>query len=103
MVEAFPAECPDEAFRNRVRPPFPDRSADDADVGAGERGVERGGELAVPVADQEPEPLGAIAELHQQVAGLCVTQSRHNPAGADIAENREQMKRLKPRSCCSLS
>ena len=70
MVEAFPAQCPDEAFRDRVRPRCPDRSADDADVGAGEHGVERGGELAVPVADQELELLGAIAELHQQVAGL---------------------------------
>ena len=39
-------------------------------VGAGEDGVEGGGELAVPVADQEPEPVGAIAEIHQQVAGL---------------------------------
>ena len=28
------------------------------------------GEFAVPVADQEPEPVGAIAEIHQQVAGL---------------------------------
>jgi hypothetical protein len=27
-------------------------------------------ELAVPVADQEPESLGALAEIHQQVAGL---------------------------------
>jgi hypothetical protein len=32
--------------------------------------VERGGEFAVPVADQEPEPVRAIAEVHQQVAGL---------------------------------
>ncbi|HEX3261490.1 MAG TPA: integrase core domain-containing protein, partial [Pseudonocardia sp.] len=31
---------------------------DDADVGAGEDGVERGSELAVPVADQEPELVG---------------------------------------------
>ena len=43
---------------------------DDADVGASEHGVEGGGELAVPVADQEPEPIGAVAEVHQQVAGL---------------------------------
>jgi hypothetical protein len=26
--------------------------------------------FAVPVADQEPVPVGAIAEVHQQVAGL---------------------------------
>ena len=32
--------------------------------------VERGGELAVPVADQEPEPVGSVAEIHEEVAGL---------------------------------
>ena len=48
----------------------PDWGADDADVGAGEHGVEGGGELAVPVADQEPELLGAVTEVDQQVAGL---------------------------------
>ena len=57
-------------FRDRVRPGCPDRGADDPDVGAGEDGVERGGELAVPVADQEPEPVGSVAEVHEQVAGL---------------------------------
>ena len=70
VVEAFPSPCPDEAFRNRVRPGRSDRGADDPQVGAGEDGVERGGELAVPVADQEPEPVAAVAEVHQQVAGL---------------------------------
>ena len=48
----------------------PDWGADDADVGAGEHCVEGGGELAVPVADQEPELLGVVAEVDQQVAGL---------------------------------
>jgi hypothetical protein len=47
----------------------PDRGTDDADVGAGEHGVEGGGEFAVPVADQEPEPVGPVSEIHQQVAG----------------------------------
>ena len=55
VVEAFPAQCPDEAFRDRVRPRCPDWGADDPNVGTDEDGVERGGELAVPVADQEPE------------------------------------------------
>src|SRR5687768_17544500 len=55
VVEAFPAQRADEAFRDCVRAGCPDRGADDADVGAGEDRVERGGELAVPVADQEPE------------------------------------------------
>ena len=70
VVEAFPAQGSDEAFCDRVRPGCPDRGADDLDVGTNEDGVERGGELAVPIADQEPEPVGAIAEVHQQVAGL---------------------------------
>ena len=44
--------------------------ADDGDVGTGEHVVKGGGELAVSVADQEPEPVGALTEVHQQVAGL---------------------------------
>jgi hypothetical protein len=39
-------------------------------IGASEDGVEGGGELAIPIADQEPEPLGPVAQVHQQVAGL---------------------------------
>jgi len=70
VVEAFAAQCPDEAFRDRVRPRCPDRGADDPNVGTGEDRVEGRGELTVPVADQEPEPVGAITEVHQQVAGL---------------------------------
>jgi hypothetical protein len=70
VVEAFSAQGADEAFRDRVRAWCPDRRADDADVGAGEDGVERGGELAVSVADKESEPVGPLSEVHQQVAGL---------------------------------
>src|SRR4051812_38802194 len=70
VVEAFPAQGADEAFRDGVRAGCPDWGADDADVGADEDGVERGGELAIPVTDQEPEPVGAVAEVHQQVAGV---------------------------------
>ena len=70
VVEAFPAQGADEPFRDGVRPGCPDWGADDADIGAGEDGVEGGGELAVPVTDQESKPLGAVAEVHQQVAGL---------------------------------
>ena len=46
-----------------------------ADVGAGEHGVEGGGELAVPVADQELESVGAFAEVDEQVAGLLGDQA----------------------------
>src|SRR5687767_10634041 len=44
------------ALRGRS-PEVPARGGDDADVGAGEDRVEGAGELAVPVADQEPELL----------------------------------------------
>ena len=70
VVEAFAAQRADEALGDRVRARCPDWGADDADVGAGEHGVEGGGELGIPVADQEPELLGAVAEVHEQVAGL---------------------------------
>jgi hypothetical protein len=70
VIEAFAAQSADEAFRDRVGPRCPHGAAEDTDVGAGEDRVEGGGELAVPVADQEPELLGLFAEVHQQVAGL---------------------------------
>ena len=34
VVEAFPSQCPDEAFCDRVRPGRSDRGADDLDIGA---------------------------------------------------------------------
>ena len=65
VVEAFPSQCPDEPFRDRVRPGRSGRGEDDPQVGAGEDGVEGGGELAVPVADQEPKLSGVVAEAHE--------------------------------------
>ena len=65
MIKAFPTQRADETFRDRVRPRCPDGSADDADIGAGEHGVERGGELAVPVTDQEPERSRSTTLDHQ--------------------------------------
>src|SRR5262249_43666394 len=40
--------------------------ADDLDAGGGEHRVERRRELAVAVAQQEPEPIDALVEVHQQ-------------------------------------
>ncbi|WP_238598097.1 hypothetical protein [Saccharothrix sp. ALI-22-I] len=37
----------------------------DLDAGVGEDRVERGGELAGPVSDEEPEVVGAVAEVHE--------------------------------------
>jgi hypothetical protein len=70
MVEALPTQRADPALGDGVRAWCPNWGADDGDVGAGEHGVESGGELGISVADQEPELLGAVAEVHQQVAGL---------------------------------
>jgi hypothetical protein len=36
VVEAFPAQCPDKPFRDRVRSRCTDRGADDLDVVGGE-------------------------------------------------------------------
>ncbi|GAA2352724.1 hypothetical protein GCM10010376_89560 [Streptomyces violaceusniger] len=36
---------------------------------AGEDGVERGGELAVPVTDEEPETPGPVAKVREHIAG----------------------------------
>ena len=74
LVEAFPAQCPDEAFRDRVRPWCPYRGADDPDVGTGEDRVERGGELAVPVADQEPELVGSSPRSMSRLRACWVTR-----------------------------
>jgi hypothetical protein len=45
VIEAFAAQRADEAFGDRVGPGSPNRAAEDADIGADEHRVERGGEL----------------------------------------------------------
>jgi hypothetical protein len=70
MVEAFAAQRADPALGDRVGPRRLDWGAEDADAGASEDRVDGGGELAVPVTDQEPKLLGPVTEVHQQVASL---------------------------------
>jgi hypothetical protein len=36
----------------------------------GEHGIEDTGEVAIAIPDEEPEPSRAVAEVHQQIAGL---------------------------------
>ena len=43
----------------------PQRDLHNLDVGAGEDRVERGGEPASPVADEEPEVIGPVSRLHE--------------------------------------
>jgi hypothetical protein len=84
VVEAFAAQRADEAFRDRVRARRSNRAADDPNVGAGEYSVEGGGELGIAIADQEPEPVGVVAKVHEQVAGLLGDPGRG--VGADPGE-----------------
>jgi hypothetical protein len=68
-VEEFAADAADESFGDRVRPWGLDRRLDHLDVGGGEDGVERRGELGVPIADQEPDVLAGFIQVHGEVAG----------------------------------
>jgi hypothetical protein len=53
LVEEFPAQGADDPFADRVRPWRLRRADQDPDALRGEHGVERSGELADPVPDQE--------------------------------------------------
>ena len=68
-VEEFAADAADEPFGDRVRARRSNRGCDHLDVGAGEDGVERGGELGVMIADQEPEVLAGFIQIQGEVAG----------------------------------
>ena len=70
MVETFAAQRANPASRDDVCSWCSYRGADDAEADACEHRVERGGELGISVADQEPEPAGVVAEVHKQVASL---------------------------------
>jgi hypothetical protein len=59
-----------EPFGIGVRPGAPGRDLHGFDTGAGQGRIERCGELPGPVADQEPEVRGVIAEVHQEIADL---------------------------------
>ncbi len=59
-----------EAFGEAVRARTPGRDLDYFDIGILQYGIERVGELAGAVADEETEPADVVAELHHEVAGL---------------------------------
>jgi hypothetical protein len=65
VIEAFASHSADPALSDRVRSRCSYRAANDPDVGAGEHRVEGSGELAVPVADQEPELGGVAVQFHE--------------------------------------
>src|SRR5215211_8611574 len=61
-----------------------DRCSDHPDPVALEEGVEGATELRVPVVDQQPGPLAAIVEVHQQVARLL-----QHPGAVRVARARD--------------
>src|ERR1035437_2144096 len=72
MIEAFLADGADESLGVRVRTRRADPSADGLDTDRGEHLVEAGGELGVPVADEESESPAGILQVRGEIAGhLC--------------------------------
>jgi hypothetical protein len=97
-VGALGADAAHEPFRIAVRLRNTGRDLHNVDAFGGEDGVESGGELAVPVADQEVEGAGLITEVHQQVAGglscpgVCGVSGHAeemDPAGADLHDEQD--------------
>jgi hypothetical protein len=68
-VEALPADAADEALGKRVRPCFSRGRLDEPDALGMEDLIEVGGELLVPVPEEELDCSGALGEYQVQVAG----------------------------------
>jgi hypothetical protein len=68
----------DEPFGVSVRARTAGRDLRCRDAGAGQGRAGGAGELPGPVADQEPEVLGVIAEVHQE---LRICWLVHGPSG----------------------
>jgi hypothetical protein len=69
-VGEFGSGGADEAFGEAVRSRASRWDLHGVDAVTCQDGLERGGELAGSVADEEAEGSGAFVEVHQQVAGL---------------------------------
>jgi hypothetical protein len=69
-VQHLPPNRAHPPLRVRIRPRRPHRRGEHLDRLGGEDGVEGGGELRVPIADQKPELAGAVVKGHEQIAGL---------------------------------
>jgi hypothetical protein len=70
VVQALTPKRACEPLGKCIRPRRPDGDLDHSGAVAEEDAVECGGEFAVPVADQELEPPGPLAEVHEQVPRL---------------------------------
>ena len=69
-VEALTADGADDALGEGVGTWSTDRCADDPNTLGTEDLVEAGGELGVPISDQEPHRLISLHQLEGQVSGL---------------------------------
>ena len=69
-VQEFAAASADPAFGDGVHPGRLDVAEHAPDPGVGEDGVECGGEVGSAVADHELDPVGLVADVHDQVVGL---------------------------------
>ena len=70
-----PPDRADPPLRVRVRPWRPHRRAHHPDPIGGEDRVERDGELAVPIADQEPEPAGPVSRSMRRLRACWVAHA----------------------------
>jgi hypothetical protein len=66
-VGALPTYRADPAFGGPVHARCLRRCSDDLNPHRGEHRVERGGEPAVPIAQQEPQRIGSLVQNHEQV------------------------------------
>jgi hypothetical protein len=74
-VEEFAADAAHESLGDGVRPWRPEWSLDHLDSGAGEHGVEVGGELRVAVADEEPEAIAGDSSRGCALVGSAMSRS----------------------------
>jgi hypothetical protein len=86
LVQALPAYCPDPAFGVGVGVGRPDRRADHLNAG-GVPDIIDPGELAVPIAEQEPPCRRLLVEAGRQTAGLLGDQDA-GQAGGPVDDRR---------------
>jgi hypothetical protein len=79
-VQHLPPNRAHPPLRIGIRPRRPHRRHEHLDRLGGEDGVERDGELGVQIADQEPEPVGAVVAMSR----LRACWATHSPIGCAV-------------------
>jgi hypothetical protein len=69
----------------------PWRASQHGDAGAGEHGIEAGGELGVTVADQEPKAVDLLLKGEHEIAGLPVVRCARSSLPADRPRVRDRV------------